>query len=219
MAATSSTIDVYKMKIKNMYVTPMKNLSTKHKHSFCWTEFGQLAIEVNGKRRTVLGENVFCGVCLRKAKNEDEDALFSKAQVKAYGKSIATSNLLRHLKDAHGLDDTLKTRTSTIKEFFTPRISGRIRDGSGKSDKWSLSRDLALWFARSLMPFDTVENDAMIDFLKKYSVIVSDADLPSRHNIAREGLEDVYNSMLAYINAFISKQSSLRCLDCRYVDR
>lgn len=78
MAATSTTIDVYKTKIKNIYVTPMKNLSTKHTQSFCWTEFGQLAVEVNEKRRTVLGENVFCAACLRKAKNEDEDALFSK---------------------------------------------------------------------------------------------------------------------------------------------
>lgn len=79
MAAVSSTsIDVYKTKIKDIFITPLKNLSTKHTHSFCWTEFGQLAVEFNGKRRAVLSEQVFCGVCLRNAKNEDENCLFSK---------------------------------------------------------------------------------------------------------------------------------------------
>ncbi|XP_045770021.1 zinc finger BED domain-containing protein 4-like [Maniola jurtina] len=211
MAVTSTTFDVYKTKIKDIYITPMKNLSTKHTHSFCWTEFGQLAVELNGKRRNVLGEQVFCAVCLRNAKTEDEDVLFSKVQVKAYSKSIATSNLLRHLKDAHGLEDTQKSQISNITEFFSPRTP-KTRDKYGgsskKCDKKSLSQDLALWFARSLIPFDTVDNDAMIDFFKKYNIIVSEADLPSRHNIAREGLEDVYNSMLNYINVFISKQSS-----------
>lgn len=38
-------------------------------------------------------------------------------------------------------------------------------------------------------------------------MIVGDDDLPSRHNIAREGLEDVYNSMLTYVQSIIKKQN------------
>lgn len=127
--------------------------------------------------------------------------------MKAYSKGIATSNLLRHLKDAHGVEDTQRSQPSSITQFFSPRTPTTSSSSKRSSNKWSLSRDLALWFARSLIPFDSVENDAMIDFLKKYNIIVSADDLPSRHNIAREGLEDVYNSMLAYVNNFISNQS------------
>ncbi|CAD0254806.1 unnamed protein product [Spodoptera exigua] len=116
------------------------------------------------------------------------------AQVKAYSKGIATSNLLRHLKDAHGVEDTQRSQPSSITQFFSPRTPTTSSSSKRSSNKWSLSRDLALWFARSLIPFDSVENDAMIDFLKKYNIIVSADDLPSRHNIAREGLEDVYNN-------------------------
>ncbi|CAH0701568.1 unnamed protein product [Spodoptera exigua] len=193
MAAVSSTsIDVYKTKIKDIFITPLKNLSTKHTHSFCWTEFGQLAVEFNGKRRAVLSEQVFVEFAYEMQKMKTRIVCFSKAQVKAYSKGIATSNLLRHLKDAHGVEDTQRSQPSSITQFFSPRTPTTSSSSKRSSNKWSLSRDLALWFARSLIPFDSVENDAMIDFLKKYNIIVSADDLPSRHNIAREGLEDVY---------------------------
>nr|CAI5851446.1 unnamed protein product [Callosobruchus analis] len=135
------------------------------------------------------------------------------AHVKGYSSKIATSNLLRHLKDDHGIEDPQKTaKATTIQQFFTQRIPSKSAGGrtevTPQKRKWLLARDLALWFARSLIPFDTVNDEAMIDFLKKYNVIVSETDLPSRQNIAREGLEDVYSGMLSYVKNYIAKHNS-----------
>lgn len=109
---------------------------------------------------------------------------------------------MRHLKDDHFLAEE-KTPAMTSKNlttFFNVSRPGKsISDQSTKTNKWILARDLALWFCRSLMPFNSVCDEGFEDFLKKYNVIYKKEDLPARTTVSREGLNDIYECMLAHI--------------------
>lgn len=62
-----------------------------------------------------------------------------------------------------------------INEFFNVQPRQRkfdtgtvISSGTSlsKKDSWLLARDLALWFCKSLMPFDSLSDEGMVDFFK-----------------------------------------------------
>ncbi|XP_063547165.1 uncharacterized protein LOC134754754 [Cydia strobilella] len=57
------------------------------------------------------------------------------------------------------------------------------------------------------MPFDAVSDKGMIDFFKKYDIIVTDQDLPSRYTISRTALDDVYEMMLKNVKEQIKESS------------
>lgn len=121
--------------------------------------------------------------------------------VKSYSTKVSTGNLIRHLKEEHQLLSDDKARTLLdIKSFFSPNpCPGTSRSNLNKPTKWILARDLALWLCRSLLPFDSVSDDALIDFLKKYNIILTAEDLPTRTTISRNAVDDIYECMLAHI--------------------
>ncbi|XP_061708223.1 uncharacterized protein LOC133518577 [Cydia pomonella] len=144
----------------------------------------------------------------------DSSVLYSVflAKIKSYGKTISTGNLIRHLRDSHNIREDKTESTRLINDFFTPTPRPRARATVAssstmnmvtKKDKWILARDLALWFCTSLMPFDSVSDEGMIDFFKKYNIIVSDEDMPSRYTVGRGALDDVYETMLATVKTQI----------------
>jgi len=107
---------------------------------------------------------------------------FFSINVKSYNKTVSTGNLMRHLRDEHKIrsdEDVAKAR-SNIKQFFSIDRFSKSGGGPGAgascsktnnppmrtTDKWLLARDLALWFCKSLMPFDSVGDEGMIDFFK-----------------------------------------------------
>lgn len=103
---------------------------------------------------------------------------FFRAKIKSYSKTISTGNLLRHLRDDHDIRDETADKNKTITDFFSKRprksVSGSATATAGtststafqKTDKWLLARDLALWFCKSLLPFDSVSDEGMVDFFQ-----------------------------------------------------
>uniref|UniRef100_T1IHQ2 DUF659 domain-containing protein n=1 Tax=Strigamia maritima TaxID=126957 RepID=T1IHQ2_STRMM len=56
----------------------------------------------------------------------------------------------------------------------------------------TLVRDIALFCARDLLPFNIVARKGFEDFCKKYRIIKKDESLPCRTTISRSALNDVY---------------------------
>lgn len=73
--------------------------------------------------------------------------------------------------------------------------------------KWLFARDLILWICKSLLPFYSETDEAMIDFFLKCNVIMKKEDLPSRTTVSRTALNDVYESMKAHIKVLMKNTS------------
>lgn len=102
--------------------------------------------------------------------------LFCSVKIKYYNKKVSTGNLTRHLRDDHQIRDTSADKAKTnIKDFFAvarPAKPSTSATSSLKYDKWLLARDLALWFCKSLLPFDSVSDEGMLDFFKVMELTV-----------------------------------------------
>lgn len=132
-----------------------------------------------------------------------------RARIKSYSKNVSTGNLIRHLREDHGLREEGTGGKQSIKNLFTttPRPSTSVSVNKREpSDKWFLARDLALWFCRSLMPFNSVSYNSLL--FKKHSVIGSTEDLPSRTTIAGTALNDIYESCLVHVKDTILLDAS-----------
>ncbi|XP_059048722.1 uncharacterized protein LOC131843954 [Achroia grisella] len=235
-------LTLMKTKLKHLSI---KTLHCSSKSSFCWKNFGLLMISVNGKKRFVPSDQVFCMVCLEDAKNLYEDELFGSVKVKSYSKKISTGNLMRHLREEHQImsDEPRKTRKTRKsrqvqernddpqKEHnIAPYNESKPRDelcesqelkefanvGTGASSKalvvnkiskWKLGKHLALWLCRSLLPFDSINDEAMIELLKNYNVTLTKEDVPSQ-SIIRCALDNVYECTLECIKQSVTKSAS-----------
>nr|XP_041631680.1 uncharacterized protein LOC108084373 isoform X2 [Drosophila kikkawai] len=187
---------------------PLSMYSIKHNHysnrkSKVWEFFGALQLENN----CIEVDKVFCRLCLDVQKKDDERTIFSCAKIQSYSTNCSTGNLSRHLKNEHNIRDidspstSLATRGS-ISNFFkksTPIISP-------KDSKWALGRELALWMARDLLPFHIICHSGLKDFLKKYRVVATDADIPHYKTLSTTALDDVYECILRAVTRIVSGQ-------------
>ncbi|XP_065318822.1 uncharacterized protein LOC135926820 [Gordionus sp. m RMFG-2023] len=118
--------------------------------------------------------------------------------IKCYSKNISTSNLSPHLLNVHKISEKTNNNKSiqTLKMFLkpTPTCSKNIKD-----KKWLLGRNYVLMCCLDLLPFDSISNNGMTDFLKKYKIIDSSSELPNRTTISRGALDDVYCSIKAHV--------------------
>lgn len=99
-----------------------------------------------------------------------------RIKIKAYSKTASTGNLLRHLREDHQIKLEVGEKAKTnIKTFFcvdrmskstTSLPAGNKSMQKSSTNKWLLARDLALWFCKSLLPFDSVSDEGMVDFFK-----------------------------------------------------
>lgn len=53
----------------------VKTLHSSSKSSFCWKYFGTLLLEKDGKKRSVLIDNIFCSKCIDTCKSNKDDDL------------------------------------------------------------------------------------------------------------------------------------------------
>ncbi|CAG5037111.1 unnamed protein product [Parnassius apollo] len=192
---------IKKAKIKQFSISMIHDGKTKT--SFCWRHFGDLVIEEDNKKKKVCNDQVFCNACLTVAQEENDDISFGLAKIKSYVKTVSTGNLNKHLRDVHDLrEESSHKATQNIKQFFEvrPRPPRSVAASSSsltkRKDSWLLARDMALWFCKSLMPFDSVSDEGMNDFFQKYDIIANKEDMPSRDTVSRTALDDVYESML-----------------------
>lgn len=97
--------------------------------------------------------------------------LFSRAKIRSYAKTVSTGNLSRHLRDSHDIrEDTSKIASKNITQFFNlqprPKATTSSTSKTKKTNTWLLARDMVLWFCKSLMPFDSISDQAMKDFFQ-----------------------------------------------------
>ncbi|CAG9792672.1 unnamed protein product [Diatraea saccharalis] len=158
----------------------------------------------------------FCNACLSGAKEENDEISFGLAKIKSYVKTVSTGNLIKHLRDFHNLkEESSGKATRNIEQFFQiqPRRSQTTVGTPSSSliknkDSWLLARDMALWFCKSLMPFDSVSDEGMNDFFQKYDIISCKEDMPSRDTVSRTALDDVYESMLENVKVQIKTDAA-----------
>lgn len=89
-----------------------------------------------------------------------------RVKVKSYNKSVSTGNLTRHLRDDHQIRDDGNCTANNIAKCFTILTPAPGQSGASGEPKLRLARDLALWFCKSLLPFDSVSDEGMVDFFK-----------------------------------------------------
>ncbi|XP_065320424.1 zinc finger BED domain-containing protein 4-like [Gordionus sp. m RMFG-2023] len=70
---------------------------------------------------------------------------------------------------------------------------------SNERERCSRGRNYVLMCCLDLLPFDSISNNGMTDFLKKYKIIDSSSELPNRTTISRGALDDVYCSIKAHV--------------------
>ncbi|KAK3911576.1 Transposable element Hobo transposase, partial [Frankliniella fusca] len=194
------------------------------KSSFVWKHFGNLILQKDDKRKQVYKDKIFCKPCFvataDKSNNPENDEMLTEVEetgevllasvlfeIKAYNKSVSTGNLSSHLRDAHNLVDNPKKKPgATMTNFFSVKRTPKLGDTEDQR-RWLLARDLALWYCRSLIPFDFCDDIGTNDFMKKYNVIGPNEVLPSRVTVSGTALRDVYNTMFAFVKREVGKAS------------
>lgn len=104
---------------------------------------------------------------------------------------MSTSNLKKHLKEDHKIDESKSVDDSTksIHRYFTS--DRNVPMATKRDEKFILIRDLVLLCCRDLLPFNLVDGKGLKDFLKvralvyiPYSIVVYPANTRSEKSLA-----------------------------------
>jgi len=144
-------------------------------------------------------ETLHCCICLNRQQISFRDRNGRNghiSKIKTYSLTTSSSIMNRHLKEEHDV---------TINQDGA-RGEGEPRPGSGQQSllryasgvaqlrpaatPYEVNRDLALWSALDLQPFDFVENDGMKFFFRENFPSMK---LPSSRTLAGQSLYDVYD--------------------------
>lgn len=202
-----SKTSVTKLSVKVFY-------DAKTRSSFCWKYFGNLLLTDNYTKRLVNVDQVYCSACLNAVKEESEDVSFGTVKIKSYNKTVSTGNLTRHLRDDHQIKvEKLSRKKAKSNKYFVPSRERKSCSAKTKPcpkhDKNALAKDMALWYCKSLLPFDSFCDEGMVEFFKKYSVIASENDMPSPFIVSGYALSELYETLLVKIKDIIAEDASL----------
>ncbi|XP_061721718.1 uncharacterized protein LOC133528367 [Cydia pomonella] len=79
----------------------VKTLHSSSKSSFCWKYFGTLLLEKDGKKRSVLIDNVFCSKCIDTCKSNKDDDLMGCSNDAAIAGPSSSSKMLLAISRKH----------------------------------------------------------------------------------------------------------------------
>lgn len=100
---------------------------------------------------------------------------------------------MRHLLNVHKITDT--TKCSSSKQFKLTDMNFCKNNAAGtscNSKQFLLARNIALWFARDNLPFNTVSKEGFENFCRAYKIISNEETLPCPETISGRALEDIY---------------------------
>ena len=103
----------------------------------------------------------------------------------SYLKSNATSSLLSHLSTKHDII------TSPVESAIS-RISGSSTMNIVTNKKTILGRQIALWVARDMRPFNTASTPGFKQFAHDTGIVKEKTEIPDERTIAGSAMNDVY---------------------------
>lgn len=181
--------------------------------SQCWKYVGHLH---SISKNQLLNENkYYCSPCL-----VSEQADVSKghlSNVSCWSTTTSTGTMAVHLSTKHGIYDVLNSTEKMGKINDYLKKYDFSNDSAGiPSSRHEISRDIALWFCRDLIPFEAVSKEGMIDFFKK---ICPNVILPSPTTLSCSGLIDIYQAVHAEVRDKLADVRSLCLMFDGWTDR
>ena len=144
-------------------------------------------------------ETLHCCICLNRQQISFRDSNGRNghiSKIKTYSLTTSSSIMNRHLKEQHdvtinqdGAGGEGEPRPGSGQQSLLRYASG-VAQMRPAATPYEVNRDLALWSALDLQPFDFVENDGMKFFFRKNFPSIK---LPSSRTLAGQSLDDVYD--------------------------
>lgn len=137
-----------------------------------------------------------------------------KFSFKSYSNGTSTSGLTKHMLHEHGMKistEREETKQRKLTDVFisdgAKKITVNRSSNENSDEKFILSRRIALWLCKDLMPFKTVENKGFSDLWTSLHVGIP---LPSRKTIAVSAIDDMYSCMKTELVSRLSKSGGMR---------
>lgn len=188
-----------KQYLKSLKVVDKKISFHGNSRAVCWNFFGQL---IDRDEKVVNENRLYCKLCLNDQQESGDGGHISAVSNFAYNTS--SGNLNQHLVSKHEVDVNSHKHTQTIMKFVT-RKNARTDEAASSHE---FNRDLLVWFARDLIPFETVTKEGFGDFFSKY---MPDFKLPSPDTLRCSALNDIYVAMKQSLKLKLNSVNSI-CL-------
>ena len=178
-------------------------------NSVAWEYFGDLstAVTVNDPELSQLSTSTatlksqvtvldfdrhYCRVCLKneQAKYAKGDSKAHLSKVKHFSRKTSTTALCEHLYSEHGIN-TKNPVTSFSHSLKQSTLDSQVDTNrlQPATSSYELNRDIALWFALDLEPFETINKSGFNYFFNKN---LPSMKLPSDATLRGQALTDIY---------------------------
>lgn len=131
-----------------------------------------------------------------------------------YKHGTSTGNLISHLRLKHKKEILATNFDSTqqkLTNYFGEAASSIKTKTTSTENKFRLAREMALWFSRDLLAFQTAEKSGFQDFCMHYNIWKPGESLPSSRTLLQYALSDVYHWVLATVKKQLESAPSTIC--------